>query len=56
MGHEVEGQVDRTITEPKEIQDAYHFTTNHSSTIRKALARSWWHGYDDASRVGRREW
>ena len=54
MGHEAERQVDRTIAEPKEIQDANHFTTDHTSTIRKALARSWRHGYDDASRLGPR--
>ena len=56
MGHEVERQVNRTIKEPKEIQDANHITTDHSSTICKALARSWWHGYGDTSRDDRREW
>ncbi len=56
MGHEVERQLDRTTTEPKEIQDANQFTTDHSSSIYQGLARSWWHGYDNVSLVGRREW
>jgi hypothetical protein len=40
--------IENQSTKLKDIQDANYSSADHSPSIRKALARSWWHGYNGA--------